>query len=143
MLGLSDLGDFGGFFPQERGGRVPLPGAAGSQAAQLPGQAAHRQGDRAGEDEEGRGTKPGPGEAFQRPGRAVAVAMEKIPSGMCFFPKLALAVSVHEWKSRIKPPRAAAVPCTAGLGCRAQLFAGVLEGVGALNLSTLQGGVGM
>lgn len=50
---------------QERGGRVPVPGPAGSPAAELPGQAAHRQGDRAGEDEEdggfAAGAKPGPG----------------------------------------------------------------------------------
>uniref|UniRef100_A0A8C3NBM4 Chromosome transmission fidelity protein 18 homolog n=1 Tax=Geospiza parvula TaxID=87175 RepID=A0A8C3NBM4_GEOPR len=45
----------------ECGGRVSFPGPAGPQAAQLPGQAAHCQGDRAGEDEEDRGTEPGPG----------------------------------------------------------------------------------
>lgn len=52
---------------QECGGRLPVPGPAGSQAVDLPGQAAHRQGDRAGEDEEdggfAAGTKPERGRA--------------------------------------------------------------------------------
>lgn len=50
---------------QECGGCLPVPGPASSQAAHLPGQAAHRQGDRDGEDEEdggfAAGAKPGRG----------------------------------------------------------------------------------
>lgn len=44
---------------KERGGCLPVPGPAGSQAADLPGQAAHRQGDRAGKDEEDGGSAAG------------------------------------------------------------------------------------
>lgn len=80
---------------------MPLPGAAGPQAAQLPGQAAHCQGDRAGEDEEDGGTEPGPGGDFQRGARAGDV--EKILRDVVFF-RSCRWLWLREWKSRINPP---------------------------------------
>lgn len=61
---------------QERGGRLPVPGPASSQAADLPGQAAHCQGDRAGEDEEGGGFAAG-----AKPGRGREGSQSPVASG--------------------------------------------------------------
>lgn len=90
---------------QERGGRVPVPGPAGSPAAELPGQAAHRQGDRAGEDEEdggfAAGATPGPG----RDGCGFGGEW-----WLCWWVKVLRAgvgtrrLLLCKWKSRINPP---------------------------------------
>lgn len=89
---------------QECGGRVPVSGPAGSQAAQLPGQAAHRQGDRAGEDEEdggsAAGTEPGRGRdrgAFDRD------EVLRAADGMRAFRSQWLLLC--KWKSGIKLPQ--------------------------------------
>lgn len=89
---------------QERGGRVPVPGPAGSPAAELPGQAAHRQGDRAGEDEEdggfAAGAKPGPGrDGCGFGGDGGSVDGDKVLSPGVGTQWLLLC----KWKSRIKP----------------------------------------
>lgn len=103
---------------QERGGRVPVPGPAGSPAAELPGQAAHRQGDRAGEDEEdggfAAGAKPGPGrDGCGFGGDGGSVDGDKVLRAGVGTRWLLLC----KWKSRIKPPpQGTASGCTSACG---------------------------
>ena len=100
--------------PQERGGRLPVPGPAGSPAADLPGQAAHRPGDRAGEDEEDGGFAAGaqPGRGREDPtvsgsldgGEVLGAA---VGTG-CF--RSSRRLSLCGWKSGINPRLPAHLP---------------------------------